>query len=160
MDRAKKLLILIAVKLNPYHSQYYIKHMSNKRVIVIMDTNHELAHLEGLEVVGHHHQLLLQLHGLDLPGLSSLLRPLQISLNLYLDIYFYFAFINFSSTTCCSFFCTSSYLLSASSAWFLMPVHQKVSNSKYLIVLKGDQEVTTSVNFVSTFSQISYRSLK
>ena len=51
------------------------------------DTNHELAYLEGLEVVGHHHQLLLQLHGLDLPGLGALLyRSVStfIKINMYL----------------------------------------------------------------------------
>ena len=41
-----------------------------------------LGHLQGLEVVGHHPQLLLQLDDLDLPNLSSFLCPLQIGLSL------------------------------------------------------------------------------
>ena len=41
-----------------------------------------LRHLQGLQVVGHHPQLLLQLDDLDLPNLSSFLCPLQIGLSL------------------------------------------------------------------------------
>merc|ERR1719460_3185752 len=42
-----------------------------------------LGHLEGLQVVCHHPQLLLQLNNLDLPNLRSLLCPLQVSLSLH-----------------------------------------------------------------------------
>ena len=85
--------------------------------------------------------------------------------------YFFSFYFDVFSSTCCSFFCTSSYLLSASSAWFLMPVHQKVSFSKYFLGLKGDQEVkmsvcnTQSFNIFSTFflsaiSQLSFRNVE
>merc|ERR1719184_47199 len=41
-----------------------------------------LGHLQGLQVVGHNPQLLLQLNNLDLSNLSSLLGPLQVGLSL------------------------------------------------------------------------------
>merc|ERR1712241_615672 len=41
-----------------------------------------LGHLQGLEVVGHHPELLLQLQNLLLPNISSLLRLLQIAVTI------------------------------------------------------------------------------
>ena len=38
------------------------------------------GHLKGLEVVGDHPELLLQLHDLDLPDIRPVLRLLQVTL--------------------------------------------------------------------------------